>query len=190
MSFIGVVETFESGGEPALLADALIIKATAQARLGDYEESLHTFRSAIRIAKRAGALSNAGRAAVAMIEEHAKRLSEAELYRAYERADDLLAATQDAEDIARLRACARVVTRRLYGPELDEYFTLPEAVMEYEARFVERALVEEGGSITRAAQRLSVSHQTLSSMLKTRHKKLQSKRKPEMRRKSIIRKGK
>jgi tetratricopeptide (TPR) repeat protein len=187
---IGVVDTFERGGEPALLADALIIKATAQARLGDYEESLHTFRNAIRTAKNAGALSNAGRAALSMIEEHAKRLSEYELYRAYERADELLAATQDAEDIARLRACARVVTRRLYGPELDEYFTLPEVVTEYEARFVERALVEEGGSITRAAQRLSVSHQTLSAMLKTRHKQLQSKRNSEMRRKSIIRKGK
>jgi transcriptional regulator with PAS, ATPase and Fis domain len=125
-----------------------------------------------------------------MIEEHEQRLSEYELYRAYERADDLLAATQDAEDIARLRACARIVTRRLYGPELDEYFTLPEAVTEYEARFVERALAEEGGIITRAAQRLSISHQTLSFMLKTRHKKLQSKRKAEMRRKSIIPKGK
>ena len=76
-------------------------------------------------------------------EEHQKRLSDAELYRLYERADQLLAATQDTEDIARLRACARVVARRLYGPELDEYFTLPEVVVEYEARFVERALVEE-----------------------------------------------
>jgi tetratricopeptide (TPR) repeat protein len=187
---ISVIETFERGGEPALLADALIIKATAQARLGDYEESLQTFRSAIRIAKSAGALSNAGRAAVTMIEEHQERLSEYELYRAYERADEFLAATQDVEDLARLRACAHIVTQRLYGPELDEYFTLPEAVTEYEARFVERALAEEGGSITRAAQRLSVSHQTLSAMLKTRHRKLQSKRKAEMRRKSIIRKNK
>jgi tetratricopeptide (TPR) repeat protein len=187
---IGVVETFERGGESALLADALIIKGIVQARLGDYEESLRTFRSAIRIAKSAGALSNAGHAALSMIEEHHKRLSDAELYRAYERADELLTTTQDAEDIARLRACARIVARKLAGPELDEYFTLPEAVLEYEARFVERALVEEGGSITRAAQRLSISHQTLSFMLKTRHKKLQSKRKPEMRRKSIIRKGK
>ncbi|HWT00036.1 MAG TPA: tetratricopeptide repeat protein [Pyrinomonadaceae bacterium] len=186
----GVVETFERGGEAALLADALIIKATAQARLGDHEESLHTFRSAIRIAKRAGALSNAGRAAISMIEEHQKRLSEAEIYRLYEHADQFLAATQDTEDMARLRSCARIVTRKLFGPELDEYFTLPEVVLEYEARFVEQALVEESGSITRAAQRLSISHQTLSSMLKTRHKKLRSKRKPEMRRKSIIRKGK
>jgi DNA-binding NtrC family response regulator len=125
-----------------------------------------------------------------MIEEHSSRLSDAELFRVYERADQFLAATQDAEDIARLRACARIVIRKLYGSELDEYFTLPEVVLEYEARFVEMALVEEGGSITRAAQRLGIPHQNLSFMLKTRHKKLRSKRKPEIRRKSIIRKGK
>ena len=187
---IGVVDTFEKGGESALLADALIIKATVQARLGDTEQSLRTFRSAIRTAKDAGALSNAGRAAVSMIEEHSERLSGAELYRVYQHADQLLAATQDAEDIARLRACARSVIRKVYGPELDEYFTLPETVLEYEARFIEQALMEEGGSITRAALRLSVSHQSLSFMLQTRHKNLRSKRKPEIKRKSIIRKSK
>jgi tetratricopeptide (TPR) repeat protein len=186
---IGVVDTFEKGGESALLADALIIKGIVQARLGDDKESLHTFRSAIRTAKDAGALSNAGRAAVSMIEEHGKRLSDAELFRLYQRADQYLAVTQDAEDIARLRSCALIVMRKLYGSELDEYFTLPEVVLEYEARFVELALVEEGGSITRAASRLGISHQTLSFMLKSRHKKLRSKRKPEVRR-SIIRKGK
>jgi DNA-binding NtrC family response regulator len=172
------------------LTDALIIKATVQARLGDHKESLHTFRNAIRIAKNAGALSNAGRAAVSMIEEHGNSLSDAELFRLYQRADQFLAATQDAEDIARLRSCARVVIRKLYGSEMDEYFTLPETVTAYEARFVELALMEEGGSITRAAARLGISHQTLSFMLKTRHKKLQSKRTPEVKRKSIIRKGK
>jgi tetratricopeptide (TPR) repeat protein len=187
---IGVVETFEKGGESALLSDALIIKGTVQARLGDNDESIRTFRHAIRIAKDAGALSNAGRAAVAMIEEHGKRLSDAELFRLYLRADQFLSSTQDAEDIARLRACALIVVRKLYGSELDEYFTLPEVVLEYEARFIELALVEERGSITRAAARLGIPHQNLSFMLKTRHKKLQSKRKPEMKRKSIIRKGK
>jgi tetratricopeptide (TPR) repeat protein len=187
---IEVVETFEKGGESALLSDALIIKGTVQARLGDSDESLRTFRHAIRIAKDAGALSNAGRAAVSMIEEHGKRLSDAELFRLYQRADQFLSTTQDAEDIARLRACARIAIRKLYGSELDEYFTLPEVVLEYEARFVELALMEEGGSITRAAARLGISHQTLSFMLQSRHKKLRSKRKPEIKRKSIIRKGK
>jgi tetratricopeptide (TPR) repeat protein len=71
---IGVVETFERGGEQALLANAMVIKATVQVRLGDNDESLNTFRHAIRIAKEAGAVSNAGRAAVSLIEEHSKRL--------------------------------------------------------------------------------------------------------------------
>jgi tetratricopeptide (TPR) repeat protein len=187
---IEVVETFEKGGESALLADALIIKGTVQARLGDNEESLRTFRHAIRTAKDAGALSNAGRAAISLIEEHGSRLSDAELYRLYQRADQFLEGTQDAEDIDRLRTCARIAIRKLYGSELDEYFTLPETVLEYEARFIELALMEEGGSITRAALRLGISHQTLSFMLKSRHKKLQTKRTPEIKRKSIIRKGK
>lgn len=102
----------------------------------------------------------------------------------------LLAATQDAEDIARLRACACIVIKRLFGPELDEYFTLPETVLNYEARFIEQALKEERGSVTHAARRLGITHQRLGAILKTRHKKLLSKRKPQLLRKSIIRKGK
>jgi tetratricopeptide (TPR) repeat protein len=188
---VGVIDTFEKGGEHGLLADALRIKATIQARLRDYDNSLNTFRRAIHTAENAGALYIAGRAAVAMIEEHEKRLSEGKLYHLYRRADRLLSTTQDAEDIARLRACARIVIRRLHGPELDEYFTLPETVLNYEARFIEQALKEERGSVTRAARRLGIMHQRLSAILKTRHKTLLSKRKPEIsRRKGIIRKGK
>ncbi len=189
-TILEVVDIFEKGGEQGLLADALRIKATIQARLMD-GNSLHTFRRAINTAENAGALFIAGRAAVAMIEEHGERLSESKLYHLYQRADRLLATTQDAEDIARLRACARLVMRKLYGPELDEYFTLPETVLQYEARFIEQALKEERGSVTHAARRLSITHQRLASILKTRHKDLLSKRKPEItRKKSIIRKGK
>lgn len=184
---IGVVDMFEKGGEQALLADALTIKATVQARLMDFDNSLYTFRRAINTAENAGALSNAGRAALSMIEEHgAARLSDVEIYRAYRRADKWLAVTQDAADIARLRACARIVARKLCGPELDEYFTLPEAVLKYEARFIEQALEEERGSISRAAHRLGLSHQTLGAMLNTRHRNLRSKRSPEIKRKRSI----
>jgi len=187
---VGVVRAFEKGGEQALLADALIIKATAQARLGEYNPSLDTFRRALNTAENVGALSNAGRAALSMIEEHGERLSERTIYHLYSRADRLLATTQDAEDIARLRSCARIVTRKLYGPDLDEYFTLPETVLKYEARFIEQALEEERGSVTRAARRLGISHQTLGAIIKTRHRNLRGKRSPEInRRRSIISKG-
>jgi tetratricopeptide (TPR) repeat protein len=186
---IGVVNTLERGGERALLADALTIKATVQARLKDYDRSLETFRRTISLAENAGALCHAGRAALSMIEEHGERLSERTIYHLYRRADRLLAVTQDAEDITRLRACARIVIRKLFGPELDEYFTLPETVLKYEARFIEQALKEERGSVTRAARRLGISHQTLGAILKTRHQNLRTK-KPQIRRKSIIPKDK
>ena len=186
---VGVIDIFEKGGEHALLADALVIKATAQARLRDYDASIDTFRRAVKIAETAGALSNAGRAALSMMEEHGKRLSERELYHFYDRADRWLAVTQDAEDIARLRACARVVIRKLFGPGLDEDFAFYETVLQYEARFIEQALKEERGSITSAARRLGITHQRLAAMLKSRHKRLLSKRKPELKR-SIITKDK
>jgi tetratricopeptide (TPR) repeat protein len=187
---IGVVDIFEKGGEHALLADALTIKGTVQARIGDYSYSLHTFRRAIETAENAGALSNAGRAALSMLEEHgAERLSEYEAYSLYRRADRLLATTQDAEDIARLRACARIATKKLFGKNLnDADFFLPEAVLNYEARFVEQALEEERGIVTRAAKRLGLSHQRFLYILEARHGKLRGKRKPGVKRKSIIRK--
>ncbi|HEX8136451.1 MAG TPA: tetratricopeptide repeat protein [Pyrinomonadaceae bacterium] len=186
---IEVVDTFEKSGEQGLLADALRIKATIEARQMNYEDSLHTFRRAINTAEQAGAFSSAGSAAVAMIEELGELLSERRLYHLYQRADRLLSVTQDAEEIARLRTCARIVIHKLYGPDLDELFTLPEAVLKYEARFIEQALKEERGSVTRAARRLGLSHQTLGAILKTRHQNLQSK-KPRKRYKSIIPKDK
>lgn len=187
---IGVVNIFEKGGEQALLANALTIKATIQARIGDNDYSLHTFRRAINIAENAGALSNAGRAALSMLEEHgAACLSEYETYSLYRRADRLLATTQDAEDIARLRACARIATKKSFGKNLnDADFFLPDAMLRYEARFVEQALEEERGIVTRAAKRLGLSHQRFLYILEARHGKLRGKRKPGVKRKSIIRK--
>jgi tetratricopeptide (TPR) repeat protein len=181
---IGVVETLEKGGEQALLAEALTIKAITQARLGDYDYSHHTFRRAMNVAENAGALSSAGLAALSMIEEHGTRLSEYEIYHIYRRADKLLSTTQDAEEIARLRACARILARKLFGKNLsDPDFYLPDVVRSYEARFIEQALKEEHGSITHAAHKLGLTHQSPGSILKSRHKKLRNKRKPEVSRK-------
>jgi tetratricopeptide (TPR) repeat protein len=147
---IGAVDILEKGGEQAFLADALTIKATVQAKLGDHDYSLHTFRPAMNIAENAGSLCHAGRAAISMIEEHgARRLSERAIYHLHRRADKLLTTSQDAEDMARLRACARIVVRKLFGPQLDESdFYLPDVVRAYEARFIEQALIEEQGSVT------------------------------------------
>lgn len=69
--------------------------------------------------------------------------------------------------------------RRLAGTQLGEKnFTLFGAVQELEAKLIGQALDEAGGSVTRAAKILDIRHQTLTSMLLTRHKRLQSKRTP------------
>jgi tetratricopeptide (TPR) repeat protein len=179
------VQTLEQGGASALLADALAVRGVVRARRGDAEGSLNSLHRALKVAEEAGALSNAGLAALTLIEEHGARpaLPQSELYQLYRRADELLKGTQDAEEVARLRACARVVMRRLAGVRLhDEDFTLHGAVHEFEARIIEQALEESGGSVTGAAKLLGVSHQTFTTMLKARHKGLQDKRTPPKKR--------
>jgi len=82
--------------------------------------------------------------------------------------------------------------RRLAGVQLGgKNFTLFGAVEELEAKLITQALDEAGGSVTRAAKLLDIRHQTLTSMLRTRHKRFQSKRTPpEKRLRSIIKKPK
>ncbi len=181
------VLTLEKGGENALLANALAVQAALQARLRDYDKSLQTFIRAITIAETAGAQVSAGQAALSLIEEHRRSLPKHQLYQAYLRADTLLKGTQDAEDIARLRKCARIVLKRLASPKLsDKNFHLDKAMLEIEAEFIEQALKEEDGLITKAANRLGIRYQTLAAVLESRHKNLLGKRSPIKKRKRGI----
>jgi transcriptional regulator with GAF, ATPase, and Fis domain len=60
-------------------------------------------------------------------------------------------------------------------------------VHELEERLIERALELEEGSVSRAAKRLGLKHQSLNHMIRARHKKLMDKRTPPVPRlKSII----
>lgn len=135
------VQTLERGGKSALLADAYTVQGLALARLGAYQSSQNILRQAVSLAEESGALSNAGRAALTLLEEHgARRLPEAELLGVYLRADVFLNDTQDAEDILRLRACARIFFKRLAGLSLrDRNFSLHGVVHDVEARFIEQA---------------------------------------------------
>jgi tetratricopeptide (TPR) repeat protein len=186
----GAVQTFERGGESALLADALSLQGAVLARRGSYDESAAVLRRAADMAERLGAQSSAGRALLTLIEEHGGRreFSPEEVYGAYLRAETLLGGTQDAEDVARLRACSRPVMSRLAGDRIhDKNFSFYGAIHELEARLIEQALAEAGGSVVRAARLLGLKHQTFTSMLQSRHQGLVSKRTPRVRRrKSII----
>jgi tetratricopeptide (TPR) repeat protein len=187
-----VIRTFKAGGESGLLADALSIQGIVWARLRAHEGSLKILREAIKVAEESGALTQAGHAALTLIEEHGAgwHLTREDLTAVFGRAVELLKGTQDAGDKERLLACAQVVIRRLSGMQIyDRNFTFYGAVEELEARLLEQALVLEDGNIARAARRLGLKRQTLSQMLNMRHKKLFDKRRPpEKRLKSIIKK--
>jgi CheY-like chemotaxis protein len=169
----------EKGGEQALLAEALTTQGRVLARLGGFAESLRTLRRAAELAEAAGASEDAGLALLTLVEEHAERLAEFELLDSYRRADDLLRGTQDAETAARLRACAsRVVSARLAAlrshrpasrADFWANFNLAERVRAYEARYIRRALIDAGGSVTLASRLLGYPHHaTLQSMLEGR----------------------
>lgn len=177
---LDVVGAFEHGSEYALLADALTLQGVVWARLGQYDGSLRILRHAVTVGSSAGANTSAGQASLALIEEHGTlRLSENEIYSIYRRADELLRSTQDAEDVARLRACARIMGKKLLGAQMnDKDFSLQKAVKAFEARHIEQALELEQGSVSRAARRLGMTHQVLGYVLRTRHKKLLSMRTP------------
>lgn len=186
------VQTLEGGGAAAFLAEALTTQGVVWARLGRHEASVGALRRAAQLAEEAGASFGAGLAALTLIEEHGERraLSPEEVYELYRRADGLLKDAQHPEAFERLRACARVVMRRLAGVEFDDGdFSIFKAVHELEERLIARALDEAGGSVTRAAKLLGIRHQTFLSMLNLRHRGLLGKRRPaEKRLRSIIKK--
>jgi CheY-like chemotaxis protein len=194
------VRVLSTGGEQALLAEALTTQGRVLSKLGNFVESLNTLRRAATLAEEAGAVEDAGRALLSLMEEHASRITEHELLEAYERTHNLLKETQDAETIKRLRACAmRIVSERRASlsqrrvRSLVDFwanFDLNERVHTFEARYVRRALIDGQGSVTRAARLLGLHHHgTLAAMLDEggRHKELAYLRTPpETRRQSII----
>lgn len=182
-----VIHALGKDEEQELHTDALTTKATILARLEHTRGSITTFEQAIRMGEQAGVQSHAGHAAMGLIEEHGKNMTVHEIYNAYRRADRLLTRLQDLESINRLRLCARIFVARLC--ERSAEFSLKDALLEYEAHFIEQALEEEQGSITRASIKLGTTHQGLDFILGNRQQQLLSKRTPRRnRRRSIIKK--
>jgi transcriptional regulator with GAF, ATPase, and Fis domain len=117
----------------------------------------------------------------------------------YRSAETLLSNSQNLSIKSRLGECARrVLSVALQDADtpapasLDESlpsgFSLDAEVLRYEGNLIRRALEESGGSVTRAARMLGVTHQGLAFILNGRHSDLQSIRTPvKRRRKSIIR---
>ncbi len=69
--------------------------------------------------------------------------------------------------------------------QIPEGFSLPAAVLAFEARYVTFALQSNAGSVTKAATALGLSHQNLSLQLTQRHKPLRAIKKPRAPRRDL-----
>ncbi|MBC8029211.1 MAG: tetratricopeptide repeat protein [Pyrinomonadaceae bacterium] len=180
---------FERVGRKCLLAEALINRGIALARLGNTEEAEYTLRRCIEIAQQVGALSLAGIAALTLIEE-LDDLSPQTLAVACERANEWLADSQSPDLLRRMNAAAIKVLAKvqagLIPKDADILSNKPldfdQELLNSEHALIKNALAKVNGSLTRAASLLSMSYQKLAYIIETRHKDLLKERSPVHRR--------
>ncbi|MBV9924104.1 MAG: response regulator [Acidobacteria bacterium] len=184
------VGVLERGGEQSLLAEALTTQGTALARGGQFEQAGEVLLRAADVAEAAGDVEGAGQATLTLIEELGERLALQDLGESFERADALLAKSRHPGNRNRLYACARLVLSVvgiLPEPDTWEDFSFRDAVRRYEGRLIEGALRDSQGVVSRAAQMLGLTRQSLDSMLHHRHRRLLPLRTPaEPRRSSLM----
>ena len=198
-----VVKALETGGQHSLLAEALTTYGVALARVGRRSRSKASFERAIAVAETSGDLSAAGRARLCLIEELGDGMPVKELATIYQAAAELLEPSQDPATTKQLSSCTRkileAVNTDLSQPLSSdsseneanttwEGFSFRSEVIRYEQLLIQRALRDAGGVVSRAAQLLGFKHhQSLISLLNTRHKTLIQARSPvRSRRRSII----
>ena len=193
------VHKLKRGGEQPALAEALTTHGKALARLRQSQVARTALDQAVEIAQNAGNPDRGGIAAVTAIEELNAYLPIETLQNYYRTAETLLSKSQDLSLKTRLGECARRVlltalenaneaTPAATGVALTPGFSLDTEVLRYEGNLIRRALEESGGSVTRAARLLGVTHQGLAFILNGRHSDLLSIRSPvKRRRRSIIR---
>ena len=191
------VHALQRGGEQMFLAEALTTHGKALARLNQASVAQAALDQAVEIAQNAGSLDRGGIAAITAIEELSTHLSNDALQKYYRTAEMLLSNSQNQTIKTRLGECARrVLTTTLNTSAtvtaeqapIPKGFSLDAEVLRYEGTLIRRALEESGGSVTRAARLLGVTHQGLAFILNGRHSDLQAIRTPvKRRRRSIIR---
>jgi tetratricopeptide (TPR) repeat protein len=178
------IRSLERGDQKSTLAEALTTRGVALSRLGRWIEALASFERAIDIAEQAGDFEKAGLAALALIEELPEHLTEDELCLILERARGFLKYTQNTATLRRLTECAWHALSIIHTTRPDwTTFSLTETLRRHEGRFIQMALEDSGGSVTKAATLLGLpGHQSLNFILQHRHPELLSARTPIKRR--------
>lgn len=176
------VRTLDRGDECSLLVEALTTHGITLARLGYSSTARSKLNRAVEIGENCGDLEGAGRAKLSIIEELSSQTPTAELASIYNSAVELLQKSQDPSATQRLVSVAATVIRTLMdgqsqSPILEveswEDFSLKKEVHAFERNVLEKALRDAGGSVTTASRMLGFRHhQSLISLINTRHREL------------------
>jgi signal transduction histidine kinase/ActR/RegA family two-component response regulator/predicted negative regulator of RcsB-dependent stress response len=103
------VDTLETSGEEALLAEALTTRGIVLCRLGKKHEAKPSFERAQRVAERCEDYEAAGRALLILIEEMCEQLPDDERREIGAQANQLLANSQQHATRERLRKCLETI---------------------------------------------------------------------------------
>jgi len=192
------VRALEGGGEQSILAEALTTEGVVLARMRKLAQSRAALERAINVARGAGDPEGAGRAALSVMEELSQHTATSELVSIYQTAAELLEQSQDPQTGKRLIACANNLIRSLGAAvtegELANYnwdgFSLKQRVLQSEKVLIERALLDSGGVVSRAARLLGFKHhQSLIALINSRHRDLlEARSQVRIRRRSLMRK--
>jgi len=181
------VSTLEKGDQLSWLAEALTTHGVALARLNHPDRAREALERAIEIGEQAGDFENAGVAALTIIEQLGRNLSTKEICESIDHARTLLEKTQDIGTLRRLAKAAfesLFLAQALPAPPDWSDFSLREAVRRYEGHLIKLALKRTSGKVTQAAHLLGLKHhQSLASILDSRHKDLLKTRSPVRKRK-------
>jgi tetratricopeptide (TPR) repeat protein len=183
------IRILERGDQQSSLSEALTTRGVVLSRLQRWIEALAAFERAIDIAEQAGDSEKAGLAALSLIEELPEHLTGNELCLILERARGFLKYTQNTAILRRLTECAWHALSVIHTTRPDwTTFSLTETLRRNEGRFIQMALEDSAGSVTKAASLLGLpGHQSLNFILQNRHPELLNERTPiKPRRRSIL----
>jgi DNA-binding NtrC family response regulator len=192
------VRVLERGGQQALLAEALTTQGTIMARMGNYGRARGLLQRAIDVAETCGDLEAAGRARLSIIEELNNQTQPRELASTFHEAAALLQKSQDVTATRRLLDSSLRTIKALLDDRKEETelpadnswagFSLKREMKRIEARVIQHALRDAGGSVSKASRMLGFKHhQSLISLLENRHKDLAGLRSTRrQRRRSLI----
>jgi len=167
------VTILEKGDELTFLAEALITHGRALALLHRSDQARAVLERAISIAEQSGDLESAGLAALTLIEELGDALSTEELRETLAHATALV---ETSEDIGIVRRLSKSAFRILFLTPEWKGFSFKRSVKQYESYLIRLALREANGAVGFR------HHQSLISLLATRHNSLLAERSPIKRR--------